>query len=292
MLDPGELAELFSLNEIVLSMQTSNGPDTWKLRLSNDGIFHIQDLRHLINMKVTRRIQNPTVWIRLAPLNVICFVWRSFLDMIPTSVALANTGVINTYPRNTGRVMLDPGELAELFSLNEIVLSMQTSNGPDTWKLRLSNDGIFHIQDLRHLINMKVTRRIQNPTVWIRLAPLNVICFVWRSFLDMIPTSVALAKRKVNILNTFFHHCDDGLDDSNHSFLLCPFSNVVLWGSLPNGGDVQKNAKFFLPSSTDSYGVLYSVNSIIVLVFNWVKYKGCYGNCNWGVWCCNPFDIL
>lgn len=44
--------------------------------------------------------------------------------------------------------MLDPGELAELFSLNEIVLSMQTSNGPDTWKYRLSNDKIFHIQDL------------------------------------------------------------------------------------------------------------------------------------------------
>ncbi|KAL4577659.1 hypothetical protein LXL04_013770 [Taraxacum kok-saghyz] len=33
-------------------------------------------------------------------------------------------------------------------------------------------------------------------------------------------------------------------------------------------------------------------DNIINMVFSWVKYRGKFGDCNWAVWCCNPFNIL
>lgn len=62
------------------------------------------------------------------------------------------------------RSILDDSEMAELNSLNGLLSLVVLANRLDTWKCKLSKDGKFYVNDLRYLINSKVTSLIFNPT--------------------------------------------------------------------------------------------------------------------------------
>lgn len=49
-----EVEELNNLIGLLFLVVLSNGPDTWNSKLSCDGMFHLYDVNHFINSKVTR----------------------------------------------------------------------------------------------------------------------------------------------------------------------------------------------------------------------------------------------
>lgn len=220
-------------------------------------------------------------------------------------------------------------ETLELNSLNGVVSSTILSNRLDFWVSRISSDGIFHVRCLRSLIDSRITSPTNNSVVWIHLVPYKVVCFAWRACMDRIPTATALQKRKVHVNLSNCQLCDSGLDDTNHVLVQCPFMVSVLrkvftWCGIPfvhfnsvgelihlaaQWGRCPKKRKIFLAII---YGCLWCgwrarndkifnkvninptimADNILMTVFSWVKYRGKFGNCIWGVWCCNPFNIL
>lgn len=222
-----------------------------------------------------------------------------------------------------------PVETAELNCLDSFASSISLSMQPDSWKSKLSSDGKFYVRDLRNLIDSKVTCPSDNPTVWIHLAPLKVVCFVWRACLDRIPSATALAKRRVSLPNVSCHWCDSGLDDTSHIFVACPFSLDVLcrifqwcnirfqffqsvsdlirfaaqWGRCPKMRKIflsiiygflwcswkARNDKIFNRVRTNPARL---AECIISTVFSWIKYRGYFGDCNWADWVGLPFSIM
>ena len=135
--------------------------------------------------------------------------------------------------------------------------------------------------------------------------------------LNRIPTSTALAMRKVNIAISSCHSCNDGMDESNNILVNCPIARgalgwilnwcqisdqqfnsvaelvgfVAQWGRCPKKRTIfiaiiygflwcgwkARNAKVFDKVRTSSLNL---TDNIITLVFNWVKYRGKFGDCN------------
>ncbi|KAL4591704.1 hypothetical protein LXL04_004675 [Taraxacum kok-saghyz] len=121
-------------------------------------------------------------------------------------------------------------ELADLRDLTSSLPQMQLSDGPDSWISLLAPDGSFAVRDFRALIDLKITTAALNPAVWIHLVPIKVNCFVWRTCLDRIPTSTALALRGVHMTSTDCASCSSGLDDVDHILVDCPIAkDLLIW---------------------------------------------------------------
>ncbi|CAI9299929.1 unnamed protein product [Lactuca saligna] len=200
------------------------------------------------------------------------------------------------------------------------VFSQMSSNGPGRGMLQislLSEDGVFHVPELRCLIDSKITSPMVNPTVWFHIPPLKVICFVWRAFIDRIPTVMALSKRGVRVGANSSHLCSSGVDDTDHLFTGCSFAGDIWkwlchWCGIPfrsfnnvsslvkfaaNWGQCPKKKRIFL---VIVYGFLWCiwkarnekvfrstsanapkvVDNILALVFDWVKHRGKFNNWN------------
>lgn len=88
-----ELAKLGTLSKIVRSIQISESEDRWVFKLSGDGIFCVCLLRRLIDTRLSSSIINPTIFIKLVPIKVVCFVWHAYMGHIPTVSTLVRRGV-------------------------------------------------------------------------------------------------------------------------------------------------------------------------------------------------------
>ncbi|KAL4567347.1 hypothetical protein LXL04_022930 [Taraxacum kok-saghyz] len=208
----------------------------------------------------------------------------------------------------------DSDEIRELQDLRGFTDSISLSNGLDIWKSKLSSTGEFLVQHVRNLIDSKVTIPKPNPTVWLKLAPIKVIFFVWRACIDRIPSAVALAGRGIAVPNSSCHLCSNGIDDTNHFLVGCSTTREVLdwilnWCgiSLQNvqtvtdlvqyaamWGNCPKRRKILLAIV---YGLLWCtwkarndaifnkmrstptkiVDNVVTLVFGWVKHRDGYG---------------
>lgn len=111
--------------------------------------------------------------------------------------------------------------ICNFFLIIYIISQVVLSSGPDTWRSRLAIDGIFRVSDLRALIDSKVTIPVNNPTVWLHLVPIKCISFVWKACMGLIPTTMALSKRGINISSSSYQMCSNGVDIVDHIFLEC-----------------------------------------------------------------------
>lgn len=118
---------------------------------------------------------------------------------------------------------------------NLIIYAPLLSNFPladvgDAWDSKPNSNGDFYVNNLRCLIDSKLTCVVSNPTSWLTVVPLKVTCFIWRACLDRIPTAIALMHRGVNIPSDSCHLCPGGTDSSDHILYGCPFTReVLLW---------------------------------------------------------------
>ncbi|CAI9279463.1 unnamed protein product [Lactuca saligna] len=207
------------------------------------------------------------------------------------------------------KVPSDSREINEL-GLDALISSFSVTNGPDAWSSKISTDGSIYMRDLRVLIDLKVTKQVDNPTIWLNLVPLKVIVFVWRASMDIVPSFGALSRRGILVHDSHCRFCDVGSDEADNLLIRCPLAHEVLncimnwcnftpiqfhsirelleyvavWSNCP------KNQKILLAIL---YGYLWctwkTINDIVVnnvitnvpkladnissLVFNWVKHR-------------------
>ncbi|CAI9289929.1 unnamed protein product [Lactuca saligna] len=112
-------------------------------------------------------------------------------------------------------------ELLELKFILHVTRMVVRSNGPDTWRSRLTVDGSFRACDFRSLINSKLTIPINNPTLWLHLVLIKCISFLWRACMGCIPTAVALSRRGTITSSTSCQLCFSGVDTADHILLDC-----------------------------------------------------------------------
>ncbi|KAL4588641.1 hypothetical protein LXL04_001533 [Taraxacum kok-saghyz] len=204
------------------------------------------------------------------------------------------------------------------------------SDHNDQWVSRLAGDGQFHVADLRGCIDGKITTPMANAVVWIHLVPLKVMCFIWRTCINRIPTATELSRRGILVNLTGCPLCmEDVAEEMDHLFLGCSLAKEVLvwlfswcnisiqnfqtveelvnfaaeWGRCP------KKRKILLAVL---YGAIWNIwkarndvifnkipasinkikDNILTMVFGWIKYRGNFGNCTWAGWCVSPFNVL
>ncbi|CAI9302708.1 unnamed protein product [Lactuca saligna] len=116
---------------------------------------------------------------------------------------------------------------------------------------------------------------LNNGMIWVYLVPLKINCFIWRACIGRIPTTKALLCRGVSIDDSSCPLCCMGVDEVDHIFTGCFFSQDMLvlnlrWWNISahdftsireviefaaNLGNCPKNGRFLSPSSMGSFGV-------------------------------------
>ncbi|XP_023761636.1 uncharacterized protein LOC111910077 [Lactuca sativa] len=217
----------------------------------------------------------------------------------------------------------------ELEEANNLLDHFFLNGGMDHWVSKISGDDEFYVKDLRALIDNKLTTPVDNPTLWIKIVPLKVIGFVWCTFMDRIPTTVALSCRGIQPASISCPFCDYGRDDTYHILLGCdvvleaqvwlykwcniPFQSSVsigefvnfagTWGHYPKKREIvlsiwhgflwccckTRSDMVFNKIHTSSSKL---VDNVITLVYSWVSVGGNFGNYNWANWCCCLLNIL
>ncbi|KAL4589189.1 hypothetical protein LXL04_002094 [Taraxacum kok-saghyz] len=119
-------------------------------------------------------------------------------------------------------------EIEQLNSLLRIIDNKHLNNSPDKLISRLNTEGKFHVSDFRQRIDVLITQSMHNNKIWMHLVPPKISCFIWRVCIGRIPTSIELSKRGINISNPSCRQCLDGVDDTDHNFVACPFARGVL----------------------------------------------------------------
>ncbi|KAL4560863.1 hypothetical protein LXL04_033019 [Taraxacum kok-saghyz] len=192
----------------------------------------------------------------------------------------------------------DNAELAEQRDLEGVVNSITIRSESYNLTSSLSTDGVYHVRDLRDLIE----------SCWVLICGLGFL----------IPSASALLRRGITVPNGRCHLCDDGEDDTNHFLVDCPTARASLnwilkWCNIQEQqfktvgemvkfaaiwGNYSKKRKILLAII---YGYLWCTwkarndkvfnnlstspsklaDNIVTLVFDWMKYRGNFGNCNW-----------
>ncbi|XP_023763157.1 uncharacterized protein LOC111911634 [Lactuca sativa] len=222
-----------------------------------------------------------------------------------------------------------PEQIREADLLLNRVSNIQLGTRNDKWVCKLSNDGVFHVEDLR----LRIDRRDMQPgevaITWTHDVPLKVNCFMWRAYLDRIPTACAFIKRGIQVTSPTCTFCEDKDEDVAHVLLQCPmvakvwewvfqwcgipgyqFCNMhdlvkftTQWGSCPKKRRCLVNI---------CYGTIWHiwkarcdwifkkirpspakvVDLIKSNVFIWSKYRRSQCSMQWIEWCVNPICCL
>lgn len=107
----------------------------------------------------------------LARMIICCFDMRISLVLAHSwlsSLLCSNLNQIRTQ-KALKKANLNQIESDELRRLTSLISYGHLSMNPNTWKFKLCIDGVFRVNDLRTLINSKVTCVVINPMVWVRL---------------------------------------------------------------------------------------------------------------------------
>nr|KAJ0219279.1 hypothetical protein LSAT_V11C300128180 [Lactuca sativa] len=109
-------------------------------------------------------------------------------------------------------------ELMELDHICNLLRNFTLSNVEDVWNSLLTINDIFYVNNLRQIINSKLTRGMDNPTILLKLIPHKFI-----------PTATAPVQRGVSIHNTSCNRCHNVIDAYDHILVGCSYARKVLW---------------------------------------------------------------
>ncbi|CAH1422507.1 unnamed protein product [Lactuca virosa] len=108
----------------------------------------------------------------------------------------------------------------------EIDLFQPSASG-DHWKYRLSRDGDYYVNVLRHKIDRSSAHLGVHCIDWIHEVPIKVLCFVWRAYLGRIPYACALLCRGIQLSSLVCSFCSYVAEDANHILVTYPFAKEV-----------------------------------------------------------------
>ncbi|KAF1884621.1 hypothetical protein Lal_00028502 [Lupinus albus] len=104
----------------------------------------------------------------------------------------------------------------------------------DSWEWRSDSSKIYTVKSTYILLNQSSTLNSDNAqfsySIWKSKAPLKVITFSWRLFMDRIPTKIALSRRGITFSDgggLLCPFCNDDLESAFHLFSSCKVTYSV-----------------------------------------------------------------
>ncbi|GJS60496.1 RNA-directed DNA polymerase, eukaryota, reverse transcriptase zinc-binding domain protein [Tanacetum coccineum] len=113
-------------------------------------------------------------------------------------------------------------EESQFLELQQLLSSVVLSSANDRWTWTLNGHGNFSVKSAREVIDKHVLIISQSPTRWSKVLPIKLTVFLWRMFLDKLPTRANLSIRSLDIPCTLCPNCKVGVETSNHLFFRVP----------------------------------------------------------------------
>nr|GEU48147.1 RNA-directed DNA polymerase, eukaryota [Tanacetum cinerariifolium] len=139
--------------------------------------------------------------------------------VIDASVAfkLQNLNVVFSF-RRAVRSGIEESQLMELL---QILSSVVLSPASDRWSWTLHGLGEYSVKSAREKIDKQTLAAASSPTRWSKVLPIKINVFMWRMFLDRLPTRNNLVNRGVDVPSVLCPICEAEVESRNHLFLSC-----------------------------------------------------------------------
>lgn len=85
-----EESQFLELSQLLSSMVLSSSSNRWSWTLNGLGDFSVKSTREEIDKHVLVTSSSPTRWSKVLPIKLNVFLWRMFLDKLPTRTNLSN----------------------------------------------------------------------------------------------------------------------------------------------------------------------------------------------------------
>nr|GEV22641.1 RNA-directed DNA polymerase, eukaryota [Tanacetum cinerariifolium] len=118
-------------------------------------------------------------------------------------------------------------ETQQFDELSGILASVSLSSLDDRWFWDLSCDGTFQVKGIRSLLDETFLPKMDSPTRWIKSIPIKVNVFVWKLYLDRLPTRSNLIRRNILVSDVVCPLCDLEIEDSSHLFFGCSLAKDI-----------------------------------------------------------------
>nr|GEV78368.1 RNA-directed DNA polymerase, eukaryota [Tanacetum cinerariifolium] len=119
------------------------------------------------------------------------------------------------------RAVRGGAEASQLDLLQEFIQNVILSNMDDRWTWDLNGEGVFRVKDVRFRLDEFFLPKAAIATRWVKYIPIKVNIFVWKLFLDRLPTRDNLFHRGVLVPNALCLIRSSAEEDSSHLFFSC-----------------------------------------------------------------------
>ncbi|KAI3744198.1 hypothetical protein L1987_57274 [Smallanthus sonchifolius] len=168
-------------------------------------------------------------------------------DTVALGVKLGATNIdlfedaINKMVREEGSLEHYPDTVQEIQQLpictrlvSGVVLTAET----DKWSWNNCDLKFLSIKDTKQWVRSSRQEDSSNVMRWCKWIPVKCNVFMWRAWLDRIPTKVALSKRNINVGNKLCVMCEEAEETVDHVFAGCRvtdgiWSGIASWCRIP-----------------------------------------------------------
>ncbi|GJY64500.1 RNA-directed DNA polymerase, eukaryota, reverse transcriptase zinc-binding domain protein [Tanacetum coccineum] len=112
-------------------------------------------------------------------------------------------------------------EETQFLELSQLLSLVTLSPANNRWSWSLNGNGAFSVKSAREVIDKKVLVTSSSPTRWSTLIPIKTNVFLWRMFLNKLPTRTNLSNRGIDIPCILCPNCGNGVESRNHLFFEC-----------------------------------------------------------------------
>nr|GEU30320.1 RNA-directed DNA polymerase, eukaryota, reverse transcriptase zinc-binding domain protein [Tanacetum cinerariifolium] len=106
-------------------------------------------------------------------------------------------------------------------ALSLLLSSVVLPSSSDRWSWTLNGHGDFLVKSAREEIDKHLLVTSSSSTRWSKLLPIKLNLFVWRMFLDKLPTRINLSNRDLDIPCVLCPNCGNEVESRNHLFFDC-----------------------------------------------------------------------
>nr|GEY99179.1 RNA-directed DNA polymerase, eukaryota [Tanacetum cinerariifolium] len=111
--------------------------------------------------------------------------------------------------------------------LNSVSGSITLSASKDRWICDLNGDGVFHVKNVRTILDDIFLPSAVEATRWVKYIPIKINVFAWRAQLDRLPTRSNLVRRGVVMDSSLCPLCGLVPEDIQHVLFRCDMAKLV-----------------------------------------------------------------
>nr|GEZ47265.1 RNA-directed DNA polymerase, eukaryota [Tanacetum cinerariifolium] len=120
--------------------------------------------------------------------------------------------------------------ISHLFYADDAVFIGEWSNVNLTGQMGLGPEweGVFHVKDLRNLLDESFLPKDSTATRWVKSIPIKINVFAYKVYLNRLPTRLNLIRRGVQVPSLSCSVCNAAYEDMSHLLFSCDLANDVV----------------------------------------------------------------